>query len=183
MSPIIRVTVAKEPADILGDWQIFFFLGIAGLFFGCFFLLIGFILLAVGFDTGIWKLFLLVLAPLALIPGILLMLVGLRKRGPVKDLQNLAELLKAYRRIKISKVAQKLGVTEFEAEKRIADCVDRGFVKGYIDRNTEEFFTVESLSQVVPQTGCPKCGAPPEKIVLVGEIARCGSCGAALSVK
>jgi hypothetical protein len=170
----------KPAQDILGDWQIFFFLGIAGLFFGCFFLLIGFILLAVGSGTGIWKLFLLVLAPLALIPGISLMYVGIRKRGPVNDLRKLAELLRAYRRIKISKVAQKLGVTEFEAEKRIAACVDRGFVQGYIDRTTEEFFTMESVGQVVALGGCPNCGAPPDKMVLVGEHPKCSSCGAAL---
>ncbi|MBU4032881.1 MAG: hypothetical protein KKD98_08820, partial [Candidatus Thermoplasmatota archaeon] len=66
-------SMAKGPMDILGDWQIFFFLGIAGLFFGCFFLLIGFILLVVGAGSGVWKLFLLVLAPLALTPGIILM--------------------------------------------------------------------------------------------------------------
>ncbi len=172
--------MAREPADILGDWQIFFSLGIAGLFFGCFFLIIGFILLAVGFDTGIWKLFLLVLAPLALTPGILLMAVGMKKRKAAKDLENLATLLNTYRRIKVRRVAEKLGVTEFEAEKKIASCVEKGLVRGHIDRATEEFFTLESLSHIIPQTGCQKCGAPPERILLVGEIAKCGSCGAAV---
>ena len=167
----------KEPADILGDWQIFFFLGIAGLFFGFFFLLIAAILLVVGFDTGIWKLF-LALATLALAPGILLMYLGTKKRRAGKDLENLAELLRAYRRIKISKVAQKLGVTEYEAEMKIARCMDLGLVQGHIDRVTEEFFTLESLGHVIPMGGCPNCGAPPDRIVLVGEQAKCGSCGA-----
>lgn len=165
---------------MLGDWQIFFFLGMAGLFFGCFFLLMGFILMTVGFDSSAWKLFLLVLAPLALVPGIILMALGLRKRTQAKDLENLANLLKTYRRIKVRKIAEKMGVTEFEVEKRIAICVEKGLVKGYIDRSTEEFFTEESLGQIIPQAGCPKCGAPPERIILVGETAKCGNCGAAI---
>ncbi len=169
--------MAQKSADILGDWQITFFLGIAGLFFGCFFLLIGFILLIIAWDTGIWKLF-LAMAALALVPGIILMTIGMRKRKAGRDLEKLAELLRAYRRIKISKVAQKLGVNEFDAEMRIAQCLELGLVKGNIDRATEEFFTLESIGQVMPLGGCPNCGAPPDRIFLVGEEAKCGSCGA-----
>ena len=162
--------------DLLGDWQIFFFLGIAGLFFGLFFLMIGLILLFTG--SGVQNLFLGVFMPLCLIPGIILAAIGLKKHKAVKDLESLAEVLRAYRRIKIARVAQKLGVTEMEAEKRIAACIDRGWVKGYIDRTTDEFFTLESLGQVIRTDGCLKCGAPPDRIVLVGEQAKCGSCGA-----
>jgi len=173
--------MAKELVDIPGDWQISFFLGIAGLFFGLFFGLFGLILLVVAADSGVWKLFLLALAPIALLPGIILMALGLRKRKQAKDLENLANLLKTYRRIKVRKIAEKMGVTEFEAEKRIAMCTEKGLVKGYIDRSTEEFFTEESLGQIIPQAGCPKCGAPPERIILVGETAKCGNCGAAIA--
>ncbi|MDD4308379.1 MAG: PCI domain-containing protein [Thermoplasmata archaeon] len=171
--------MTRNAQDILGDWQIFFFLGIAGLFFGCFFLLIGLILFFI--EAEMYNMFLLGFAPLALIPGIILMVIGMRKRARMKDLESLADILRAYRRIKVSKIAQKLGVNEFEAERRIAICVDRGWVKGYIDRTTEEFFTLESIGQVIPQTGCPNCGAPPERIILVGEQAKCGSCGATIS--
>ena len=172
--------MAKGPVDLLGDWQIFFFLGIAGLFFGCFFLLIGLILVVVGSFSGPGEI-MLVLAILALIPGIFLMAIGLRKRKAAKDLEKLAELLRAYRRIKISKVAQKLGVTEYEAEMKIAACLDAGLVKGNIDRVTEEFFTLESLGQVIPVGGCRNCGAPPDRLFLVGEQVKCGSCGAVQS--
>ncbi len=169
--------MSKETADILGDWQIFFFLGLAGLFFGFFFLLIAAILMAISWDSGIWKL-LFTLAVLALTPGILLIYLGTKKRKAGKDLENLAELLRAYRRIKISKVAQKLGVTEYEAEMRIAQCMDRNLIVGHIDRTTEEFFTLESIGHVIPMGGCPNCGAPPDRIVLIGEQPKCGSCGA-----
>jgi hypothetical protein len=169
--------MAKESDDILGNWQIFFFLGIAGLFFGGFFLLIGLILVVIGASSGPGNLFLLVFAPLSLIPGVLLMAIGMKKRRHIKDMEILAELLRAYRRIKLSKVAGKLGVTELEAERRIAECIELGLVKGYIDRTTDEFFTQESIAQVIPADGCPKCGAPPDRIILVGEEAKCGSCG------
>jgi hypothetical protein len=168
--------MARNNDDILGDWQIFFFLGVAGIFFGSFFLMIGLILLFVGAEMN--NLFLMVFAPLALTPGIILMAIGMKKRRRFKDMEILAELLRAYRRIKISKVAGKLGVNEFEAEKRIAECIDLGLIKGNIDRTTEEFFTLESLGQVIPTEGCQKCGAPADRIVLVGEEAKCGSCGA-----
>ena len=171
--------MAKPAADILGDWQIFFFLGMAGIFFGAFFLLIGIILLFIG--AGIQNMFLLGFAPLSLIPGGILVAIGLSKRKAARETEALANLLKAYRRIKLQKLAEKLGTTQFEAEKRVALCLERGLVKGHIDRATEEFFTLESLGHIIPQTGCPKCGAPPESIILAGETARCGSCGAVVA--
>lgn len=71
---LIPKAMARESDDILGDWQIFFFLGIAGLFFGGFFLLIGLILLVIG--SGIELMFLGVFAPIALIPGTIFAWIG-----------------------------------------------------------------------------------------------------------
>ena len=159
--------------DLIGNSALYLGLGIAGLFFGFFFLLIGAL---VGTGSGFGGMF-YVCGVIGLIPGIILIALVFKMRRKDEDLESLGEILQAYRRIKMSEIARKLGVNEFEAERRVAKAIDMGFVKGYIDRNTHEFFTVESMSQVIKLNSCPKCGAPREKLYLAGEEVRCGSCG------
>ncbi len=159
--------------DLIGNPAIYLALGIAGLFFGFFFLLIGAL---VGSSTGFGGMF-YVCGIIGLIPGIIFIAMVFKMKKKDEDLESLGEILQAYRRIKMSDVARKLGVNEFEAERRVAKAIDMGFVKGYIDRNTHEFFTVESMGQVMHLTSCPKCGAPREKLYLSGEQVKCSSCG------
>ncbi len=159
--------------DLIGNSAIYLGLGIAGLFFGFFFLLIGAL---VGTSTGFGGMF-YVCGVIGLIPGIILLAMVFKMKKKDEDLESLGEVLQAYRRIKMSEIARKLGVNELEAERQVAKAIDMGFVKGYIDRNTHEFFTHESMSQVIKLNSCPKCGAPREKLYLVGEEVRCGSCG------
>ena len=159
--------------ELIDNPAIYLGLGIAGLFFGFFFLLIGTL---VGSSTGFGSMF-YVCGVVGLIPGIIFIAMLFKMKKKDEDLESLGEILQAYRRIKMSEVARKLNVNEFEAERQVAKAIDMGFVKGYIDRNTHEFFTIESMNQVIKINSCPKCGAPREKLYLAGEEVRCGSCG------
>ena len=163
----------NELNELIGNPSIYLALGIAGLFFGFFFLLIGGL---VGTSTGFGAGFFLC-AAVGLIPGAIFIAQVFKIRRQERELESLGEVLQAYRRITMAEVARKLGVNEFEAEKRVAAAIDSGYVKGYIDRNTHEFFTIESMSQVIKVNSCPKCGAPREKLYLSGEQVKCSSCG------
>ena len=162
--------------DLINNPAIYMALGIAGLFFGFFFLLIGFITIG---TTGIGSMF-FICSAVGLIPGFLFIAQVFKLRKKDQELQELGNVLQAYRRITMAEIARKLGVNEFEAEKRVAKAIEKGYVKGYIDRNTHEFFTVESMNQVVHYASCPKCGAPRDKLYLVGEQVNCSACGSVL---
>jgi hypothetical protein len=124
--------------------------------------------------------------PVTLAVGLGLIGYGLKiRRGTLAEIRKMHELggfLRTYRRIKISDLARKLGVNEFEAERTVGRCIDLGHVEGFVDRSAGEFVAREALGQVAPITGCPRCGAPPGRIMLIGETNKCGACGAAYPV-
>ncbi len=162
--------------ELISNPSIYLALGIAGLFFGFFFLLIGGL---VGTSTGFGGGFYLC-AFVGLIPGTICIAMVFKIRKQEQELEQLGDVLQAYRRIPMHEVASKLGVNEFEAETRVAAAIDKGYVKGYIDRNTHEFFTMESMGQVMHLENCPNCGAPREKLHLTGEQVQCEACGTVL---
>ena len=169
--------MAQNPInDLIGNPMIYMALGIAALFFGFFFLLVGGL---VGTGTGFgWGFF--VCGIVGIVPGIIFMALVFKARRAERDLEDLGNVLQAYRRITMAEVARKLGLNEFETEKRVSSAIDKGYVKGYIDRNTHEFFTRESMGQVVHYSSCPKCGAPRDKLYLTGEQVKCSACGSVL---
>lgn len=162
--------------DLIDNPGLYLALGIAGLFFGFFFLLVGGIVgTGTGFGTGFF-----LCAALGLVPGFIFIAQVFRIRNRERELESLGEVLKVYRRIQMAEIARKLGVAEFQAEKMVASAIDRGYVEGYVDRNTREFFTVESISQAIPLENCPRCGAPREKLYLTGEQVKCSACDSVL---
>ncbi|MBI5001674.1 MAG: hypothetical protein HZB92_09190 [Euryarchaeota archaeon] len=96
-------------------------------------------------------------------------------------LEDTASYLKMYRRIQLSKVAGRLGLTEQKAEKLMLECVTKGMVKGFIDRQTDEFILEESISTMNAGLHCPRCGGFSEKVALPGEVLKCSFCGAAIA--
>lgn len=93
---------------------------------------------------------------------------------------DMADILKAYRRITIPDFAQKIGKDENYAEKIILECLEDGLVRGYISRRSRVFFTMDYLDQLDDvQVGwdCPGCGANNHEVLLPGEIDRCPYCG------
>jgi hypothetical protein len=93
---------------------------------------------------------------------------------------DMADILKAYRRISITDFAERIGKDERYAEKIILECLEDGLVKGYISKRSKVFFTSEYLEQLDDvQIGweCPGCGAQNQEILLPGEVDRCPYCG------
>lgn len=115
-----------------------------------------------------------------LVTGIFTIYTGVRLEGKRNELERLAGYLKAYRRIKIDALAKKLGVTEYETERRILRCVRHGLLTGYIDRASDEFFNPHGMEGKMMVT-CPNCGGAVEELVLDGDTARCPYCESIIS--
>jgi len=120
--------------------------------------------------------------PLFLIIAVLLLYLGYRAEKERKDYEHLAGLIKAYRRIKIPALAKKLGLSEYEAERRILKCVRRGILTGYIDRDSDEFYNPSGMEGKTLIT-CPNCGGSVEQMVLAGETGKCPYCQSLLVPK
>lgn len=111
-----------------------------------------------------------------LAPGLLLLYMGLSVRRREKELIEFAGWVKTYRRIGMPDLARKLGKSEFEAEKILVEVVDKGLVRGFLDRHTNEFVLPEAVGQEVFVAVCPRCGGSIERQYLAGETILCPYC-------
>ena len=113
---------------------------------------------------------------LGVLPGFILIYLGMRARGKSQSLVEFSSWVRTYRRIGLTDLAHKLGKSEMETERILADAIDKQLVYGFIDRQTNEFVAWESsLTQVmVPQ--CPNCNAAIGRLYLAGETILCPYC-------
>lgn len=101
-------------------------------------------------------------------------------------LTDMADILKAYRRVSIADFAKRIGVNEPEAERVILECLEDRLIFGYISRRSRTFFTREYLDQIENvQIGwkCESCGSHNQEIILPGEVDICPYCGSMSRVK
>lgn len=120
----------------------------------------------------------------ACFPGFLVSAIYIGYAGVVaerkrRELQQLAAYLKAYRRIRVEALADKLRLSEFETEKRILRCVRHGLLTGYVDRASNEFFNPQGMEGKA-LIKCPNCGGSVEQLVLAGDTCRCPYCDSVL---
>ncbi len=93
---------------------------------------------------------------------------------------DIADILKAYRRITISDFGTKIRMDENSAERIILECLEDGLVRGYISKRSRVFFTMDYLDQIDDvQIGwqCSGCGANNQQAPASGEVDRCPYCG------
>ena len=93
---------------------------------------------------------------------------------------DMADILKAYRRVTISDFAKRIEMNDADAERIILECLEDGLLFGYISRRSRVFFTREYLDQIEDvQIGweCQNCGSHNQEILLPGEVDRCPFCG------
>ncbi len=121
----------------------------------------GFVLVfaAVAVGATIWTTPILayICVPGGILPGAALLGWGLLEHRREKHLQEFATWIRAYRRISMDDLARRLGKSSMEAERDLAQAMDRGLVKGVIDRSTDEFVLAGSEGQQVFLERCPHC--------------------------
>jgi len=170
------LTDVARQKTLWDEYEIFMYLGLSGYFFAFMLGIVGGFAFFSGGAEVLGSMCGIVLV-LLIGGGTVLLVIGMMGRRKQKHYEKVADLLRAYRRIKITKLATKLGVSEMEAEYVIAECLGRGLVEGYIDRREGEFFTKEALYQAMELDRCPICSAPPTELYLQGEEIRCKYCG------
>jgi len=111
-----------------------------------------------------------------IVPGLLFIWRGFRARTFMKELEEFSGWVQAYRRITLSDLARKLGKSEMEAEKLLAAVIDKGLVRGFIDRSTNEFVIPEAIGQSLFVGTCPHCGGSVQRQFLIGETPVCPYC-------
>lgn len=109
-------------------------------------------------------------------PGILFLFLAVKARQVEKDLVEFSAWVKTYRRIGLGDLARKLGKPTYDAEKILIQVVDRGLVKGFIDRQTDEFVLQEAVGQELFIERCPRCAASLQRRYFAGETVLCPYC-------
>lgn len=174
----------------LSDGSVYYIFGIMTLLAAVLFIVCGLVYLF-GFiesysvtesENAAWMM-LGICTPITLAVGLIILAVGLHIKKKVRELEDLAGLLRTYRRIKLAEIALKVGKPEVEANKMVWRCIETGLVEGHVDRTTGEFFLKESIRDAVPVYKCENCGAVVENVFLEGETARCNYCGHRLGQK
>jgi hypothetical protein len=97
--------------------------------------------------------------PITIVPGTISILLGVMRWRRERALVEFANWTRSHRRIKVDVMAQRIGKTRFETEKLLGEAIDGGFVKGVIDRPSDEFVAQdgdEGRSHFVGT--CPNCG-------------------------
>lgn len=110
------------------------------------------------------------------VPGVILLLLGLAARKEEKMLVTFSAWVKTYRRIPLDDLARNLGKTRFDTEQVLAMAVDRGLVQGIVDRTTDEFVVQESIGQQIFVERCPHCGAAIHRWFLPEDRFICSHC-------
>ncbi len=130
-------------------------------------------------DEFVWYSFTCCL-PGLLVPSLVFTFFAWKEKKEEEGLQDLAIYVQSHRRVRIGDLAMRRRWGVYETEKRLNECIEWGFLRGYVDRYSGEFFTDLALSQQRKSTlgfKCTSCGAVNPRLLLPGEVARCNYCG------
>ena len=119
--------------------------------------------------------------PTTIVPGIVLLLYGWKGRKQGQDMATFAAWVQTYRRISMRDLANKLGKPPAETERIMLDCVEKGLIRGFIDRSTEEFVLQEAAGVEHFVATCPGCGNSLQRRYLDGETVQCPYCGTVIA--
>lgn len=122
-----------------------------------------------------------VLSLIFLVPGGLMYRAGRRAARRERSVEEIAQLARTWRRVKIDRLSVETGLSTREVYSLLAEAQARGLVSGHLDRGTGEFFTEESMEEQLKVRFCMFCGAPLEGSYLRGETVVCPSCGSVIS--
>ncbi len=162
-----RTDVASSSSSLLDlDPIAYFAMGGFALFFGLFFLVF------------LWDipLFLYLCGPVTFIPGVIAVTIGVRQWRRERAVLEFAEWVKSQRRVKMDLMAQRIGKTRYETERLLGKALAKAFVKGAIDRTTDEFVLEEAAKQEHFVGQCPHCGGNVDTWYFPEERVTCPYC-------
>jgi hypothetical protein len=115
--------------------------------------------------TGAGSILAALCVPTGVVPGVIAVGYGLvvrswesKARRYEEALRSLAAYVTPYRRIPLDDIAKNTGRTRMQVEQMLGDAIDRGYLRGVIDRSSQEFVVQEAVPQQVLVDRCPHCG-------------------------
>ena len=115
-------------------------------------------------------------------PSAVVVLYGMYRWSVERRLRALAAMARTYRRLKLDELARRAGETRMKAEMDLAKAVERGYVKGFVDRTSDEFVVQEAVMQQVYVATCPTCGARVDRWAFPEERFPCPYCNAGIMI-
>lgn len=112
-----------------------------------------------------------------LVPGLVLVWAGSRDRRHASRLQMAAGYVTAYRRIRMTDLANHLGLPLPEAERIVTEAIGAGDLRAFVDSSTNEVVAETAVTQERFVGACPRCGGQVEQWYLPGDAVRCPFCG------
>ena len=116
------------------------------------------------------------------VPSAGIVLYGAYRWAVERHVRALAAMAQTYRRIKLDEFARRAGTTRLKSDQGLAQAVKRGYVKGFVDRASDEFVVQEAVAQQVFVAKCPTCGAQVDRWAFPEERFPCPYCGAGILV-
>ncbi len=113
-----------------------------------------------------------------LVPAILLLWFGYRSRRRGNRMRDAVGYVLAYRRIRMTDLASHLKISPADAEKLVAEAIEAGHLKAFVDAATNEVVASAMEGQNRFVGSCPRCGSPVDQWYLPGEPVTCPHCGA-----
>jgi hypothetical protein len=143
---------------------------------------LGFAVIVIGL-TGWRDTLLAICLPAGVIPGAAAVAYGIKvrlderaERARDEALKDFASYVKTYRRIGLDDLAKNLGRPRIEAERMLAEAVQRGHLQGVIDRAAQEFVVQEAVPHQVFVGKCPHCGGIVDRWAFPEESFVCPYC-------
>ena len=132
--------------------------------------------------TGFLSFLLWLCVVIGIAPSTIVLLYGVYRWSVERHLRALAAMAQTYRRIKLDEFARRAGRTRLETERQLAKAVDHGYVKGFVDRTSDEFVVQEAVAQQVYVATCPTCGARVDRWAFPEERFPCPYCSAGILI-
>lgn len=149
---------------------------------------LGFAVIVIGL-TGFRDTLLAICLPAGVIPGAAAVIYGVKVRLDERaerlleeELKDFASYVKTYRRIGLDDLAKNTGRVRIEVERMLAEAIQRGFLKGVIDRAAQEFVVEEAVPHQVFIGKCPHCGGAFDRWSFPEESFTCPYCERAVRV-
>lgn len=116
------------------------------------------------------------------LPGAVAVAWGLLVYRREKHLNEFSTFLKEYRRISMADLSKRLGMSRLDAERTLTRAIQLGYVKGVVDRSTDEFVLAGSERAQVFIEKCPHCGGVVNRWAFPEERFPCPYCNVPVEV-
>jgi len=120
--------------------------------------------------------------PGLILPGAVLLAWGVVAWRRERRLEEFASWLRAHRREKMDTLAQRLGTNRYGMELLLGKAIEKGLVKGVVDRSTDEFVCLQAAGSQVFVGKCPQCGGDVNRWAFPEERFTCPYCEQSVTV-